>query len=635
MNLKYAELKNFRSIKEARIEFNENCKILLGINESGKTNILRALRLVSKDILPQDDDVRQVSHEESIDLPAKCTFVFEFSDSEWEYISSEVKKLIATGDDSEKAAFTLGKYEIPISDLFLKKREALYVVNLKLKTKYYAVWRFSKNYKSAPGWYKIPKSLTRGTISLIINDENIDAVNFRIVNGSLLKDQDKSLLEPATPEDFNDIYGQVAGDFLERNHPEVVFWNYSDDYLLPERILTTSFLEDPDTCIPLKHMFLLAGVTDISTTIQGIKSLASAKRNLLSRVAAKSTQYLHESWPDYNHLHFEIYENGDFIECVIKDSFNSFGMDKRSDGFKRFVSFILSISVKKANNDLKDVLFIQDEPDTNLHPSATRYLLSEMLKISENNKVIFSTHSIFMIDREKIERHYIVEKHNEVTSVKVADISNIADEEVLYNALGYSIFEVLKNKNIIFEGWKDKRCFRIAVDNPKHGYASLKKLSQIGTCHSVGVKDIERVASFLELASRKFIIVSDSDAVARQKQQLYRGDGIWYRYDELIDLNGEFTLEDFIDHTYIKAKVIEIISKDHNIDSFGEFVLSEDVPVLSVISNWLGRNNIRGDFQKNSLRLIKDAIIEEIDVNKFTNRYWEILRAIELKLKSE
>jgi len=47
MKLDYIRIKNFRSIKDCRIKFDIPCRTLVGINESGKSNVLRALRLLS------------------------------------------------------------------------------------------------------------------------------------------------------------------------------------------------------------------------------------------------------------------------------------------------------------------------------------------------------------------------------------------------------------------------------------------------------------------------------------------------------------------------------------------------------------------------------------------------------------
>ena len=46
MKLSRVEIKNFRSIKKVDVHFDPTCRILVGINESGKSNILRALSLL-------------------------------------------------------------------------------------------------------------------------------------------------------------------------------------------------------------------------------------------------------------------------------------------------------------------------------------------------------------------------------------------------------------------------------------------------------------------------------------------------------------------------------------------------------------------------------------------------------------
>jgi predicted ATP-dependent endonuclease of OLD family len=71
-----------------------------------------------------------------------------------------------------------------------------------------------------------------------------------------------------------------------------------------------------------------------------------------------------------------------------------FEVDKRSDGFKQFVSIILNLSIENETGVLNNKVILLDEPETHLHPSGQKYLRNELLKISENNLVIYATHSI-------------------------------------------------------------------------------------------------------------------------------------------------------------------------------------------------------------------------------------------------
>ena len=56
MKLAQATIKNFRSIKSIKLEFDPACRVLVGINESGKSNILQALALLGNDIKPVKKD---------------------------------------------------------------------------------------------------------------------------------------------------------------------------------------------------------------------------------------------------------------------------------------------------------------------------------------------------------------------------------------------------------------------------------------------------------------------------------------------------------------------------------------------------------------------------------------------------
>ena len=49
MKIQKVEIKNFRSIENIEVNFKENPRVLVGINESGKTNIIDALKLLNPD----------------------------------------------------------------------------------------------------------------------------------------------------------------------------------------------------------------------------------------------------------------------------------------------------------------------------------------------------------------------------------------------------------------------------------------------------------------------------------------------------------------------------------------------------------------------------------------------------------
>ncbi|NTY01573.1 ATP-dependent endonuclease [Deinococcus sp. JMULE3] len=616
MNLAEVRIKNFRSIKTATVKFDSSPKVLLGVNESGKTNILKAIRLLDKDISPVADDIRQPSHDESHDAEAFVIFIFEPDAEEIKTIREECDSRILAFNYFNEPIISDGNKNITAGSFLETKHQVLYHVALNNLTKHYSFWTPQDRLKPAGDWYTPPKDLPSGEVMVNFDQKVYDVKNFPIIHGELLDDVQKSKLNKALVQDWYRIVFQEGKSILSSNHPVCIYWDYSEKNLLHERIDKDAFLANPEISNPLKHIFWLSGIRNIKEEFDIQSKKAAGIRNLLIRVAANATRYIHEAWPEYKSISISLTQNGQNIESYIQDKYNQYGMSSRSDGFKRFITFILSVSVRNASNDLKNVIFIQDEPDTSLHPSAARHLLSELIKISDTNKVIFSTHSIFMIDKNKIENHYIVRKNDETTEVIVANSSNVADEEVLYNSLGYSLFDILKETNLIFEGWKDKKFFGIAISAPPYKLRRVKKLQNYGMTHAFGVKDVPRVASFLEMVGRNYYVISDSDQPAKEKQSKFEGDGVWLRYDQLLNIDKEIMLEDF----YVTEYIEEIIERHVSNVTFSQItdrpVLSIEFPVLEIIEKWLSSNGLSRSEIKEFSTKIKEDLISGLTVEK-------------------
>jgi len=294
------------------------------------------------------------------------------------------------------------------------------------------------------------------------------------------------------------------------------------------------------------------------------------------------------------------------------------------------------ISANVKTDLLKNTLLLIDEPDLSLHPSGARYLRNELIKISSKNYVVYSTHSIFMIDGEKIDRHIIVKKKNEKTFIATANDSNIVDEEVIYNALGYSIFETLNAKNIIFEGWKDKKLFKTAIGKLPDKHKDLKnKFKDVGICHAKGVKHIKSLTPLMELAQRECFIVSDSDVPAKEKQTEYQkinGYGIWKRYDEIVTGVKAITAEDFIKIETIKSLLKQINTKYPQLSNIDDSKFSDSRGILFVINEWLKTNSFSADDSKNIIDDLKNNIFENLKPSDIIEEYYDFVSELEKQM---
>ncbi|MGM4930076.1 AAA family ATPase [Tardiphaga sp. 1201_B9_N1_1] len=71
MNIEKIQIRNFRSIEDAELELMPRCRVLVGINESGKSNLLKAISSLGTFVPTRIDDAREPSpSEDPIRRPA-------------------------------------------------------------------------------------------------------------------------------------------------------------------------------------------------------------------------------------------------------------------------------------------------------------------------------------------------------------------------------------------------------------------------------------------------------------------------------------------------------------------------------------------------------------------------------------
>ncbi|ODS89580.1 MAG: hypothetical protein ABS45_16660 [Comamonas sp. SCN 65-56] len=626
------QIKNFRSIKDISIKFDQKCRVLVGMNESGKSNILNALSLLSEGTLPSDEDLRQPLPDEPIPEQAYVRFLFRLSKEEVDKILAGLSARVL--GDFSIPIISHGKTRLSLREFFEARSKALWHVDVIRKKKYATYWALEDGYKVLPGWRKIDSTKLPSSCSVtrIDGGDPVPLAGYTFIDTRAFLSIDGDFLAAIDPEDLNDLVGLATADFIEENLPKCQMWSYADSNLLPAQVSLSQFSANPDICIPLKQIFELAEVKDIPTALAdarrgGIQLL----RNLLDRVGQRTTQHVKKIWSELNGIDILLEPNGDHIDISVRDSKNRYAFSKRSDGFKRFITFLLMISAKARTGGLKNSLLLMDEPDIGLHPSGAQYLRDELFEISSSSYVVYSTHSIFMIDRNDVSRHLLVRKDDEITTVRGADSSNILDEEVLYEALGYSVFQSLRAENFVFEGWKDKRLFRVAVDNLPGRYKSLGRIfKDVGLCHLQGVKDAGRVSAILEVGARSYLIVSDSDQAAVQAQAKFKGDGAWKRYDEIYPAAPAETSEDFIKVNALSRAVNDVGGLYPGLPLMATADIAVAQGRLKAIRGWLEATGIILEKQAKDAFLseVKNYVFDHLVVDDIEPQYFELLKSL-------
>ncbi len=628
MRLESVRIVNFRSIRDVTIDFSSRCRVLVGINESGKSNILRALSLLDADTFPigQEDRREKLPDEEKI-TEAFIRFEFELDKTDLTELLERFLTKIACSSKESKI--------VRSSDDQLSLREiSKSVVRTTLKVDLLAkdiTWEYQiewENDELIEGWCK-PTKVVPASVAVNLRNTEVTLAKCKLAQRGDLPENLDNCLEAASLADVVNYFRQTLEGMLDDLRPEVLKWEYSEANLLPNEVPVDQFAEDPSSCVPLKNMFALAGHDDIPSEIEReLKGSLNSQQNFLNSIADKTTKHFRDVWKEYGGIEFSLQLNGNKIVPGVREH-NTLDFGKRSDGFKRFVTFLLLISTQVKTRNIVNALLLIDEPEISLHPSGARYLRDELIRISKHNLVVYSTHSVFMIDPDELGRHYIVKKASEITSISAAAEDNLITEEVLHQALGHSAYRLLKSNNLVFEGWRDKKLYSVALKAASA--ETKKKLKDVGVCHSKGAKSIQHFAPILELAERRCLIITDNDATAKQKQKEHKkskGFGAWKTYADVNSQIQAVTGEDFLSNAYI-AEHVNRVGQSLSLPNFEANLLPAASGKLDRISNWLRQNGLEAEELKATLESIKDSLFDTLEAKHITADYQLLLDNIE------
>lgn len=400
MKLLQITIKNYRSIDEQTFVVEEKNKSytfsLIGINESGKSSFLSAISLFD------DGDVTYPRDFHNKKAPIEVSLRYKLETADIKAVAAEL-----AGKNVDKAIISQIEFmHIDISTIFDSTPE-------------HASQRYEKctlKKVVVPGWYLNGSAPAKKTEGLEADDLNLE-----------------SFLEGHLPEYF-----------YKKSH-FITLWKSDPAHLIGEPINLDTFAADPKKySVPLHNCFRLAGIVDIKGEIEAIKEDAALRQNLEDKLADSVTAHIKSVWPNHPvEIKFNI--NNMMLEFLIEDDdvkYSTKTTEQRSDGFKQFVSFLLTISAEHATSTLSRSLLLLDEPETHLHPKAQEFLKEELIKITRganNNIVFYATHSSYMIDRGFIGRCYKVEKKRN----KTTEITKLGGTASSYAEINYDVFGIL------------------------------------------------------------------------------------------------------------------------------------------------------------------------------------------------
>ena len=150
-----------------------------------------------------------------------------------------------------------------------------------------------------------------------------------------------------------------------------------------------------------------------------------------------------------------------YLTFWIRDKNGRLSPVQRSKGVKWFISFYLKLEAT-AKIGKSSRIFLIDEPGANLHAKAQKDILSVFEKQKENLQIIFTTHSPYLLDIDKVYRVLAVERtdtEDEKSETKVLSFQNLGSANVdtllpLYTNMGVDVSNqsvICKDKNVLLE----------------------------------------------------------------------------------------------------------------------------------------------------------------------------------------
>lgn len=167
---------------------------------------------------------------------------------------------------------------------------------------------------------------------------------------------------------------------------------------------------------------------------------------------------------------------------------------------------ILEAYVELAQKKTEYILIIE-EPEVYLHPALQRKMIDTLLMISENNQVIFSSHSPITVGKMGKNQVRLVKRDGGEASISNITISNVIKE------LGICADDILVNKGIIFvEGRDDKAVVECILNKLHIGASDEINVLVAGNCENLKFYANAELLINNEF-NIPFLIIRDADAM--------------------------------------------------------------------------------------------------------------------------
>ena len=537
MKIEKVRVRNFLSYKDSgEVELDKRITAMIGKNESGKTNFLKALESLNVQYKYSPEDLCYYSEErekplESIEM-VTVWFAVENEDRKklkeiWEKVARAKRIRITKCFDSEYyVEIEEPKIDLPEPRVKLKKgfREE---VESQIDTLTEKIGAHAKRYAPFADSRSMYEEIVTSFLSTDFAD--LDSLNegFAVFSAKLegLPNQDNAI-----QEDIDDSLKELGATIEEST--ETVTYEDKILEIMPNFIYFDSMLDLLDNTVNIsefsrakKKYKTFRRLTELANL--DVERLATGevfdRRFATEEASATITGLVNESWTQEK-VEVKIgIDARDLYVYVLDESGGHDPPRKRSDGFQWFLSFYINF-MAGSRGEFKNTILLLDNPGVYLHPSGQKDLLHTLEEIAKTNQIVFTTHSPFLIDRKHLNRVRIVSKSGLREGSIIKEKFHVSDFDALQPiraAIGMTLGDALfgTKKNLIVEGYSDN-----LILEAMSGFCKRINKNHLGPKVSiVSVGSADRIPYYALLLSKEdlsYAVILDNDTKGRRVKKL-------------------------------------------------------------------------------------------------------------------
>lgn len=586
MKLRKFRVTDFRSVNDSDWIDADDVTALIGTNEAGKTNILLPLWKLNPakegSIVPTADYPRkqynEFRHKEP--KPVFIRAIFEVDDALAQELSSKTGVPASSFCEVEVARRLDGAYLVDFPNAapprFVQKERVLTLLqNAQRDLESQTALKGEEELKA-----QLLAALREAQQALPATGE-VAAQNLQEVSGILerVKIEDPPKTGTVAPryqqtcDGVRELFKEVshphpkevdaAVDLVTKNLPKFVYYstygNLDSEIYLPHVIANMARkdlgVKEQAKVRTLKVLFEFVRLKPEEIQELGrdfkdptrrptddeIASIAEKKkqRSILLQSASALLTAQFRKWWKQGEYRFRFEADGDHFRIWVSDDKRpeEVELEGRSTGLQWFLSFYLVFLVERADAHEGAILLL-DEPGLSLHPLAQRDLSEFFDGLAKDNQLIYTCHSPFLIDADRLDRarkvYVAADGSSRVTAdLREADASSSqrGAAYAVYAALGLSVAEslLLGCAPVVVEGASDQH-YLTAIKNLLTAAGHLKVGREFVFPPAGGAKGVKAVSSILGGRDGELpVALFDSDAQGRATAEalrsgLYAGD---------------------------------------------------------------------------------------------------------------